>query len=65
MVAAVRLAGRCDQKRQMLARRGVKHRLQMRMHRNRQRDAGLFLLHREHAALDVLAAHVHRRRCAV
>src|SRR5262249_11213608 len=41
----------------MLARRGVQHRLQMRVHRNRQRDAGLFLPHREHAALDVLAAH--------
>ena len=56
-VAAVRLAGRGDQERQMLARRGVEHRLQVRMHRDRQRRAGLLLLHREHAVPDVLAAH--------
>jgi hypothetical protein len=41
----------------MFARRGVEHRLQVRMHRDRQRDAGLLLFHREHAVLDVLAAH--------
>ena len=40
----------------MLARRGVEHRLQVRMHRDRQRDAGLLLFHRQHAVLDVLAA---------
>jgi membrane fusion protein, heavy metal efflux system len=42
----------------MLARRGVEHRAQFGMHRDRQRDAGLLLFHREHAVADVLAAHL-------
>src|SRR5262245_4762176 len=57
MVAAIWLAGRGDQKCQMLAWARVEYRLQVRMHRNCQRDAGLLLLHREHAALDMLPPH--------
>ena len=56
-VAAVWLAGRGDEERQVFARRGVEHRAQFRMHRDRQRDAGLLLFQREHAVADVLAAH--------
>ena len=43
----------------MLARRGVEHRLQFGMHRDRQLDAGLLLLDRQHARplADVLAPH--------
>src|SRR5262249_33746387 len=59
MVRAVWLAGRGDQERQMLAPRGVEHGLQVRMHRDRQRDAGLLLLHREHAVADVLPPYLY------
>src|SRR5262245_55572372 len=41
----------------MLARCGVEHRLQVRMHGNGQGRAGLFLLYGEHALANVLAAH--------
>src|SRR5215510_12684876 len=44
MVVAVRLAGRGDQERQMLARRGVEHGGQLRMNRNQKLNAGLALL---------------------
>src|SRR6516225_41700 len=54
MIRAIRLAGRGDQKRQMFS---VEHRLQVRMHGDGKGRAGLLLLHREHAVLDVLAAH--------
>jgi hypothetical protein len=43
----------------VLARRGVEHRLQVRMHRNRERLASLLLFHCEHAVADVLATHPH------
>src|SRR5262249_46269461 len=43
MVVAVGLAGRGDQKRQVFARRGVKHRAQLRMNRNQKLNAGLAL----------------------
>ena len=43
----------------MFARRGVEHRAQFGMHRDRQRDAGLLLFHRQHAVADMLAAHAH------
>jgi len=58
-IAAVGLAGRGGQKRQVFARRGVEHRLQVWMHRDRERPAGFFLLHREHSVLDVLATYLH------
>ena len=58
-IAAIWLAGRGDQKRQVLARRGVEHRLQVRMHRDCQRDASLFLLHREYAVADMLPPYLY------
>src|SRR5262245_13838452 len=48
MVAAVWLAGRGDQKRQMLARRGVDHRLEIGVHRDYEGLAGLFLVNAEY-----------------
>src|SRR5262249_11106836 len=56
-IAAVRLTGGSDEKRQMLARRGIEHRTQVRMHRDRKLRAGLPLPDRQHASLDVLTPH--------
>src|SRR6476620_2817977 len=56
MVRAVWLAGRGDQKRQVLARRRIEDGLQTRMQRDHKRLAGLFLLHRERTGADVLAS---------
>src|SRR5947207_9055333 len=56
-VAAVWLAGRRRQERQVFARRGVEDRTQVRMHGDRELSAGFLLFHRELAVLDVLAAH--------
>src|SRR4051812_24522355 len=58
-IAAVWFAGRRRQKRQMFARRDVEHRLQVWMHRDRQRRAGLLLFHCERAIANMLAAHAH------
>jgi hypothetical protein len=41
----------------MLARCGVEHRLQVRMHGDGQGRGGLFLLYGKHAVANVLAAH--------
>src|SRR5262249_15260692 len=58
MVGSEWLAGFGDEERQMLAWRGVKHCLQVRMHRNPHRLAGLLLFHHmQPAVLEVLAAH--------
>ena len=63
MVVAVRLAGRGDQERQMLARRGVEHGGQLRMNRNQKLNAGLALLDVQGWPVgrlaDVLPSHAH------
>ena len=41
----------------MLARRGIEHRTQVRMHRDRKLRTSLLLPDRQHASLDVLTPH--------
>src|SRR5262245_39214857 len=56
-VAAVWLASRGDQERQVFARRHIEDRAQMRMHRDCERRVRFLLLHVQRAVLDVLPSH--------